>query len=421
MRIVLVVSAFLLLSTDLAAADVIRVPADQPTLRAAIDAARNGDTVLVADGVYDGPENRDLSFGGKSITVRSENGFEKCVITCDFAGRAFHFNGGETTEAVLRGFTIINGLASEGGAILCSAGSSPTIADCSFFANRAVSFGGGIACRGGSSPDILRCTFIFNMVRQSNLAYGGGVACFGGSNPRILSCAFFANDARVGGAIGCDASSPQIGGCIMSANSADFGAGVGCFDASPTLSGCTLATNQAITGGGIYGGGFLSGSNIRVSNSILWNDSPTEIQIDLGQAQVIWSDVDGGWPGAGNIDDDPLFADKGNGDLHLMGGSPCINAGDPSFAATGATDVDAEKRVWGGRVDMGADEFGSFRFGDLNCDGAIDAFDIEGFIAALIDPNGYATQHPNCDVELADVNGDGAVDAFDIDAFVQLF
>ncbi len=58
--------------------------------------------------------------------------------------------------------------------------------------------------------------------------------------------------------------------------------------------------------------------------------------------------------------------------------------------------------------------------GDLNCDGAIDAFDIEPFIAALIDPIGYAAAHPSCSADLADVNADGAVDAFDIDPFVQL-
>ncbi len=58
--------------------------------------------------------------------------------------------------------------------------------------------------------------------------------------------------------------------------------------------------------------------------------------------------------------------------------------------------------------------------GDLNCDGAIDAFDIEPFILALTDPAGYAAAYPGCDHDLADVNGDGAVDAFDIEPFVGL-
>jgi hypothetical protein len=58
--------------------------------------------------------------------------------------------------------------------------------------------------------------------------------------------------------------------------------------------------------------------------------------------------------------------------------------------------------------------------GDLNCDARIDAFDIEPFIAALLDPVGYAGAYPTCSAELADINSDGAVDAFDIDPFVGL-
>jgi hypothetical protein len=58
--------------------------------------------------------------------------------------------------------------------------------------------------------------------------------------------------------------------------------------------------------------------------------------------------------------------------------------------------------------------------GDLNCDGAVDAFDIDPFVRALTDPAGYAAAYPHCAVGLADVNDDGAVDAFDIDPFVAL-
>lgn len=63
---------------------------------------------------------------------------------------------------------------------------------------------------------------------------------------------------------------------------------------------------------------------------------------------------------------------------------------------------------------------GGFALGDLNCDGAVDAFDIDPFVLALIDPAGYAAAYPNCDMMLADINGDGVVDAFDIDPFVEL-
>jgi hypothetical protein len=57
---------------------------------------------------------------------------------------------------------------------------------------------------------------------------------------------------------------------------------------------------------------------------------------------------------------------------------------------------------------------------DLNCDGAVNAFDIDPFVLALTDPAAYAAAWPDCDYMLADCNGDGYVNAFDIDAFVAL-
>jgi hypothetical protein len=59
-------------------------------------------------------------------------------------------------------------------------------------------------------------------------------------------------------------------------------------------------------------------------------------------------------------------------------------------------------------------------FGDLNCDGKLDAFDIDPFVLALTDPAGYEAAYPACDLSLADVNRDGNIDAFDIDPFVEL-
>jgi hypothetical protein len=58
--------------------------------------------------------------------------------------------------------------------------------------------------------------------------------------------------------------------------------------------------------------------------------------------------------------------------------------------------------------------------GDLNCDGALNAFDIDPFVLALTDPTAYAAAYPDCDYMLADIDGDGAVNAFDIDPFVTL-
>jgi hypothetical protein len=58
--------------------------------------------------------------------------------------------------------------------------------------------------------------------------------------------------------------------------------------------------------------------------------------------------------------------------------------------------------------------------GDLNCDGLINAFDIDPFVLALTDPAAYGLAYPNCDFLLADTDGDGLVNACDIDPFVIL-
>lgn len=58
--------------------------------------------------------------------------------------------------------------------------------------------------------------------------------------------------------------------------------------------------------------------------------------------------------------------------------------------------------------------------GDLNCDGFIDNEDVDPFVQAVTDPNGYAATWPNCDPFNADINGDGVVDNEDIDPFVAL-
>ena len=58
--------------------------------------------------------------------------------------------------------------------------------------------------------------------------------------------------------------------------------------------------------------------------------------------------------------------------------------------------------------------------GDMNCDGQIDALDIEGFLLALFDPDEYAIRYPECDINNADINGDGAIDALDIEGFLNL-
>ena len=132
MRCAIILAIFALVSTAQGAT--IHVPADQPTIQDGIDAAVNGDTVLVAPGTY--VENID--FKGKAITVKSKLGPKVTVIDGgnpldpDY-GSCVLFVNGEGVDSVLEGFTLTNGTGTEvygngvlvGGGICCET-SNPT-------------------------------------------------------------------------------------------------------------------------------------------------------------------------------------------------------------------------------------------------------------------------------------------------------
>jgi len=58
--------------------------------------------------------------------------------------------------------------------------------------------------------------------------------------------------------------------------------------------------------------------------------------------------------------------------------------------------------------------------GDLNCDGAVNVFDIDPFVLALTDAAAYTDAYPDCNIDNADINGDGEINVFDVDPFVDL-
>ncbi len=159
-------------------AGVIHVPADQPTIQSGIDAAENGDTVLVADGIYRGEGNVNIDFKGKQITVKSQNGAESTTVNCERKPdiRGFIFQNQETNDAVLDGFTIKNGVHEFGGGIYCN-NASPTIKNCVIEWNKAAKNdrgtgrGGGIYCF-NSNAKIIDSTISHNIAES---AYGGGV------------------------------------------------------------------------------------------------------------------------------------------------------------------------------------------------------------------------------------------------------
>ncbi len=187
MKRLFVLSVLILAAGSVATATVIRVPEDQPTIQAGINATTDGDTVMVADGTYMGEGNKDLDFGGREIVVMSENGPEDCIINCQSSGRGIYFHYGETPAAVFKGFTITFGSGTYGGGINIT-NSSPTIERCIIYANNA-SYGGGMYISGDSSPLIINCTI------SQNTATNGGAVYSTGSDPVFNSCIVSGNSS----------------------------------------------------------------------------------------------------------------------------------------------------------------------------------------------------------------------------------
>jgi parallel beta-helix repeat protein/predicted outer membrane repeat protein len=250
MKIFIIFWGIIFLAVTSGLATTIQVPGDYNTIQAGMDAAENGDTVLVANGIYTGFGNKDLDYHGKAIAVISEHGPEATIIDCEDAGRGFYFHSGEGPGSRLEGFTIRHGYPylDDGGGIKCS-NSSPSITNCIISRNSAEQ-GGGIYCQ-NSSLTLTSCRIDDNYALDR---YGGGICYDGDNNALLTDCVISGNTTPLhGGGIYCYwFSSVFITGCTISGNTSYEGGGIDCRYATVTLSDCSI-TNNRVEGG--YGGG----------------------------------------------------------------------------------------------------------------------------------------------------------------------
>jgi len=234
----------------------IRVPADYETIQEAIDVAWPGDTVLVAPGTYTGDGNRDLDFGGKNIVVISEDGPEVTIIDCQGTEaephRGFYFHTGESDQAVVEGFTITHGYATDGGAIL-SQSASPTIRGNTITGNTAVSNGGGIRCV-YSVLHVVGNTISSNEAGDVGGDEGGGISLVYCEDYVVEGNTISGNFAYSGGGIGVFDSWGLIRDNTIEDNLAEGGGGIGmCCGSFGTVDSNVIVGNEAYNnGGGIY-------------------------------------------------------------------------------------------------------------------------------------------------------------------------
>ena len=283
------------------------------TIQAGIDATADADVVVVANGVYMGVGNKNLDFGGKAVTVRSSGGASNCIIDCQGEGSGFRIESGDSSGAVVDGFTITR--ASTSGIYIQS--SNVTIKNC--------------------------------ILRDNSLAASGS-----------------------GGGISINYSTSTIVNCLITGNWAHAGGGLAfqTFEAAPAIRNCVIANNRAENGGGF----FISGSDATVvfANTIVWGNHAENagpqgflthgIAGTTTPLNLEHCNIEGGQDGihveigvviadAGTIDTDPGFAFYE--DFHIGTGSPCVDAGtNTPTSGHVPTDLDGNTRPLDGNGDQ---------------------------------------------------------------------
>ncbi len=221
---------------------------------------------------------------------------------------------------------------------------SPTVVNCIFRDNLALFDGGGMYNQQGSNASVIGCVF------RDNLAFeGGGMRNDGASSPIVFSSVFTANSAFYGGGMANDDhSNPVVTNCTFVANT----------DLDDV---CYHCGGNTMGGEGAGGGMENSDSSVpSITNCIFWGNSAargSQIYTWDADPDVTYSNVQGGCPGAGNIDADPMFIGGFADGLHLRFGSPCIDRGNnDAVPAAGVTDLAGNLRIRGPGVDLGAYE-----------------------------------------------------------------
>jgi len=255
------------------------------------------------------------------------------------------------------GMSLLNndasGYASRGGGIAAMFGFGDpvfvTVAECRFEGNTA-DWGGGISTYSGMTSLISRCIFANNSADE-----GGGGLLHHVADSCVSNCVFVGHSGIVAGGAFTDDSTTTFMNCVFSGNAASLdGSAVRLvFHRSPQLVNCSIWGNTVAT----VGGGAVAYHQMdtgRVFNCVLWGNAPEQFGALADIMDVRYSNVEGGCPGTGNIDADPLFSDPDgpddiagteDDDLRLTPLSPCIDAADNTAVPPDTADLDGDSDI----------------------------------------------------------------------------
>ncbi len=317
------------------------------------------------------------------FTIRSGNalGPERHELEQQGAGLLLPYYGGDSCPSI-RNCTLLGNCAYYGGAAYVI-GAAPELINCRFLDNAATE-GGAIATSAWRCPCTSACDFVIRgCLFAGNYARSTGGAIHMGNPLKVEDSTFARNSASRGGAV-YNAVAVILTNCLLIHNvAAREGGAVYSAGSRLDIISCTLADNTAVAGRATT----CFTPVTTVTNSIFWNrGGGPDAEILIGattEIDITYSDVPDGWPpGKGNIDVDPLFANRGHWDLNgtpddphddiwvdgdyhpksyagrwepkaerwVTDGvtSPCIDAGNPN------SPVGDEPQPNGGRINMGA-------------------------------------------------------------------
>jgi hypothetical protein len=308
--------------------------ADFNNIQAAVNAASDGDEIIVMPGTYTSTQDGHVvNMLGKAVTLRSSDPSDPDVVTATIIDgentrRGLACFNTETSKTIISGFTITNGYGmgfdyngsggidwyeNNGGGMYNITSSSPTLTNCIFTGNSALYYGGGMYNITSSSPTLTGCTFENNTADS-----GSGMWNELNSSPTLTNCTFTGNTATLygGGMYNITSSSPILTNCLFTNNTAVIhGGGMFNNNSSPTLTTCIFTGNTAQNGGGMRN----SQSNPMLSDTTVCGNMTDQIYGD-------WADK------GGNVVADvcPLDCPDINGD-----------------GSVGITDLLAVIDVWG--------------------------------------------------------------------------